>query len=139
DEARLVAWQVSSPRDEFLLRGLSMPLGDRMTGWVGANRETILNSDPGLDLGRMAEAWHPRLRSCFATPLVWNDTLFGVLSVYSPDQQGLSRRQTQTVTLLATEGLQQLSDGDVEPVASVPAPGPRPLPGPRPRGVSVSA
>ena len=138
-EARLVAWQVSSPRDEFLLRGVSMPLGDRLTGWVGVNRETILNSDPGLDLGSMAEAWHPRLRSCFATPLVWNDTLFGVLSVYSPDQQGLSRRQTQTVTLLATEGLQQLSDGNVEPVASVPAPRPRPLPAPRPRGVSVSA
>jgi hypothetical protein len=116
-----------------------MPLGDRLTGWVGANRETILNSDPGLDLGDVAEAWHPRLRSCFATPLVWNDTLLGVLSVYSPDQQGLSRRQTETVTLLATEGVDQLSDGNVEPVASVPTPRPRPLSIHRPRAVSLPA
>ena len=143
DEARLVTWQVSSPSDEFLLRGVSMPLGERLTGWVGANRRTILNSDPGLDLGGMAEAWNPRLRSCFAMPLIWDDTLRGVLSVYSPDPQGLSRRQTQTVTLLATEGLEQLSDGSVAPVSEpatrVPAPGPRPLSFRRPRAVSMPA
>ena len=139
DEARLFASQLSSPRDEFLLRGVSMPLGDRLTGWVGANRETIYNSDPGLDLGDMAEARNPQLRSCFATPLVWNDTLYGVLSVYSPDQQGLSRRQTRTVMLLATEGLEQLSDGNVDPVVSVPPRGPHRLPARHPRIVSVSA
>ena len=130
DLARLVASRVSSPEHEFLLRDISMPLGDRLTGWVGANRETILNSDPGLDLGDVAEAWTPRLRSCFATPLVWGDTLLGVLSVYSPDQQGLSRRQTRMVTLLAREGLEPMSDGDHELVAAAagpPAPGPRPM------------
>ena len=91
-EGRLAASQVSSPKDEFLLRGVSIPLGHRLTGWVGAHREPIRNSDPGLDLGDLAEAWNPPLRSCFATPLVSGNTLLGVLSVYSPDQQGLSPR-----------------------------------------------
>ena len=145
DRARLVASCVSSPEHEFLLRDTTISLGDRLTGWVGANRETILNSDPALDLGDVAEAWTPRLRSCFATPLVWDDTLLGVLSIYSPDDRGLSRRQARTVTMLANEGLEPMIEGDHEPLADqiAPAarrpPGPRPVPAPRPVPVSVPA
>ncbi len=141
DEARLVASQVSSPEHEFLLGDVSMALGDRLTGWVGANRQVILNSDPALDFGVLASAWNPRLRSCFATPLVSGDTLVGVLSVYSPDQQGLSHRQRQTVTLLAGEGLEPMSDGKVELVVehTAPAPGRRSLLVQRPRAVSMPA
>ena len=139
-EARLVASHVSSPEREFLLRDLSMPLGDRLTGWVGANRQTIVNSDPALDLGDMAEAWNPRLRSCFAIPIVWDDTLLGVLSIHSPGQQGLGSRQRQTVTLLASEGLESMSDGKLDPVAPAPpAPRPRALPVQYPRALSVPA
>ena len=141
DQAKLVASHVSSPEHEFLLGDVSMALGDRLTGWVGANRQVILNSDPALDFGVLAAAWNPRLRSCFATPLVSGDTLVGVLSVYSPDEQGLSLRQRQTVTLLAGEGLEPTSDDKVElavePVA--PAPGRRSLLVQRPRAVSMPA
>ena len=141
DQAKLVASHVSSPEHEFLLGDVSMALGDRLTGWVGANRQVILNSDPALDFGVLAAAWNPRLRSCFATPLVSGDTLVGVLSVYSPDEQGLSVRQRRTVTLLAGEGLEPTSDDKVElavePVA--PAPGRRALLVQRPRAVSMPA
>ena len=44
--------------------GLRIPLGHRITGWVAANRQTILNSDPVLDLGDVARSSRPRLRSC---------------------------------------------------------------------------
>jgi hypothetical protein len=124
-----------------------MALGDRLTGWVGANRKPILNSDPGLDLGDLAEAWNPCLRSCFAIPLVSNDVLLGVLSVYAPDPQGLSRRQTRTVSLLASEGLEPMDEGLLEPAAVLPvdapaalAPGPRPVaPRQRQRAISMTA
>ena len=146
EQARLVASSVSSPEHEFLLRDISMPLGDRLTGWVGANRQAILNSDPGLDLGDMAEAWHPRLRSCFATPLVSGDLLLGVLSVYSPDKQGLSRRQTQTVSMLASEGLDSMVGADLEPARDAaaaspppPEPGPGPVPVRQPSVLSLPA
>ena len=42
-----------------LVNGLRIPLGQRLTGWVGANRQTILNSDPVLDLGDMARSLNP--------------------------------------------------------------------------------
>ena len=139
DRARLVASLVSPPEYKFLLCDVSMELGDRITGWVGANRQVIGNSDPALDLGDLAVAWNPRLSSCFAAPLVSDNALVGVLSVYSPDPQGLSHRQQQTVTLLVGEGLD--SDGNVEPVAErvAPAPGPRSLPVRRPTVVSIPA
>ncbi len=50
--------------------GLRIPLGQRLSGWVAANRKTILNSDPVLDLGEVARTSRPRLRSCRNTPLV---------------------------------------------------------------------
>ena len=135
DQARLVFSHTSSVHHEFLLRDVSMPLGDRLTGWVGANRRTILNSDPALELGNLAAAWHPCLHTCIAMPLIVGDILLGVLSVYSPDQQGFSHRQAQTLALLASEGLEQLSDDS----APAPAHRPRPLPVRRPRIVPVPA
>ena len=135
DQARLVFSHTSAAHHEFLLRDVSMPLGDRLTGWVGANRRTILNSDPALDLGDLAAAWHPCLHTCFAMSLIVNDILLGVLSVYSPDQQGFSHRQAQTLALLASEGLEQLSDD----VAPAPAHRPRRLRVRRPRIVPVPA
>ena len=49
---------------------LRIPRGQRLTGWVAANRQTILNSDPILDVGDAARHFKPRLRSCLsnATP-----------------------------------------------------------------------
>ena len=31
------------------LKGLRIPLGQRISGWVAVNRQTALNSDPTLD------------------------------------------------------------------------------------------
>jgi diguanylate cyclase (GGDEF)-like protein/putative nucleotidyltransferase with HDIG domain len=64
--------------------GLRIPRGQRLTGWVAANRQSILNSDPALDLGEAARSLRPPLRSCLSTPLLVDDHLVGVLTVYSP-------------------------------------------------------
>jgi diguanylate cyclase (GGDEF)-like protein/putative nucleotidyltransferase with HDIG domain len=66
-----------------LVLGLRIPLGERSSGWVAANRQTILNSDPVLDLGEIARSMQPRLRSCLGTPLVADERLIGVLALYS--------------------------------------------------------
>ena len=63
--------------------GLTIPRGQRLTGWVAANKVSILNSDPLLDLGEAARHLRPRLRSCLSTPLLSDSKLVGVLSVYS--------------------------------------------------------
>jgi putative nucleotidyltransferase with HDIG domain len=64
------------------LRGVSVPVGERLTGWVAANRQCIVNSDAALDLGVSAEA--ASLHSCMSVPLLMGDSLVGVLSLYAP-------------------------------------------------------
>ena len=35
---------------------MSVAVGERLTGWVAANHQSIVNSDAALDLGPKAEA-----------------------------------------------------------------------------------
>jgi diguanylate cyclase (GGDEF)-like protein/putative nucleotidyltransferase with HDIG domain len=78
----LVASHVSGENGEAI-HGLRIPLGQRLSGWVGANRQSIRNSDPVLDLGDIARTMRSRFRSCLSTPLVTSDRLVGVLSLYA--------------------------------------------------------
>jgi putative nucleotidyltransferase with HDIG domain len=68
-----------------LVRGIRMTLGTRLSGWVAANRQTICNSDPVLDLGDAARSHALNLRSCLSTPLISGDTLLGVIALYSSE------------------------------------------------------
>jgi GAF domain-containing protein len=88
------AWYVPDPARDRLtvadafgpasssLRGLSVTMGERLTGWVAANRQCIANSDAALDLGPKAEA--ASLQSCMSVPLLMGESLVGVLSLYAP-------------------------------------------------------
>jgi putative nucleotidyltransferase with HDIG domain len=73
----------ASGEHSHAFQGLQIALGQRLTGWVAANRQTILNSDPVLDLGEISRNLRPRLRSCLSTPLLIKSELIGVLSLYS--------------------------------------------------------
>ena len=77
-EARFAAGESAQ-----FVKGMRVSIGQRLTGWVGANRQTIVNSDPVLDLGEVARRVHPRLRNCLSSPLLSGDTLVGVLTLYS--------------------------------------------------------
>jgi putative nucleotidyltransferase with HDIG domain len=90
--------------------GLRILRGQRLTGWVAANKQTILNSDPVLDLGEVARSMRPRLRSCLSTPLVTNTELVGVLTLYSPTLDAFSddhRRIIEAVARQAAPTLRQ--------------------------------
>jgi diguanylate cyclase (GGDEF)-like protein/putative nucleotidyltransferase with HDIG domain len=64
-------------------RGIRIPRGQRLTGWVVANKQTIVNSDPMLDLGDSCRTLQPRLMSCMSTPLATEVAVVGALSIYS--------------------------------------------------------
>lgn len=66
------------------LEGLSMGVGQRLSGWVAAHRQVIANSDARLDLGPRASA--KGLRHCLSIPLVHGDELAGVITLYGPDR-----------------------------------------------------
>src|SRR5580765_9065053 len=70
------------------LRGTTVAMGDRLTGWVGANRQCIMNSDAALDLGAKAEGL--LLQSCMSVPLLMGESLVGVLSLYAPSPNGFA-------------------------------------------------
>jgi putative nucleotidyltransferase with HDIG domain len=59
----------------------AIPLGERVSGWVAANRQQIINSDARLDLGALPPT--APLRYCVSTPLVDDGQLVGVLAAYS--------------------------------------------------------
>jgi putative nucleotidyltransferase with HDIG domain len=83
--------------------GIRIPMGQRLSGWVAANRQTILNSDPMLDLGEVARALKPSLRSCLSTPLVFEKDLVGVLTVYSTHRDAFTEEHQRIVELVGRQ------------------------------------
>jgi len=74
------------------LRGLRLALGERLSGWVAANRRTICNSDAALDLAAVDEPFEGDLHSTLSVPLVVDDALVGVVSLYAHDPQAFTDR-----------------------------------------------
>jgi diguanylate cyclase (GGDEF)-like protein len=68
-----------------LTEGLRIGLGQRLSGWVAANRQTIANSDARLDLGDAARSTALFVTSCISTPMLCGNEMIGVLSMYSPE------------------------------------------------------
>ncbi|MDX6443190.1 MAG: hypothetical protein QOH71_264 [Blastocatellia bacterium] len=81
-----------------LIKGHQVTLGEGITGWVIANRESFLSSDPRLDFPvAMAESFRS-YKTLAAFPLIKDSELYGALTVYSmslaeydKDQQKLLR------------------------------------------------
>ena len=97
------------------VKGLRIPLGQRLSGWVAAHRQTIANSDPSLDLGEVARCANPRLRSCLCAPLVSRGELVGTLTLYSATADGFSddhRRILEAVARQTAHTFQSAAEFD---------------------------
>src|SRR5262249_8419302 len=75
-EARYTAGKGAS-----FVKGSRIELGQRLSGWVAANRQAILNSDAALDFCEVARSFC--LQSSLSVPLESRAQLIGVLSLYS--------------------------------------------------------
>ena len=96
---------------------LRIPRGQRLTGWVAANNQSILNSDPVLDFGDSARHFRPQLRSCLSTPLMTASQLVGVLSVYSTIADAFTddhRRLLEVVARQVSGTVRQVREADLE-------------------------
>ena len=80
---------------------LRLQVGEGLSGWVAAHRHTIVNSDPGLDLGDAGVRLG--LRACTSTPVFAFGNLVGVESVYLPEPRGFSDSHVRVVGALAQE------------------------------------
>jgi GAF domain-containing protein len=93
----------ASGTGEALVKGTRIELGQRLSGWVAANRLIIANSDPVLDLGNLSRSINPTLRSSLSTPLVLNDDLVGVLTLYSKALEAFSDNDRRVLEAVAGE------------------------------------
>jgi GAF domain-containing protein len=98
--AELVAIEAFGP-SAHALRGTSVRLGERLTGWVAANRQPIVNSDATLDLGDRALQATPVLQSAMSVPLMVGDTLVGVLSLYGAGRDLFTEDVGRLVLMIA--------------------------------------
>jgi GAF domain-containing protein len=85
------------------VHGLRIPLGQRLSGWVAANRRTISNSDPTLDFGDAARSQTVRLRSCISTPLLSGEQLAGVMTLYATETNAFTDDHKRIVELIAKQ------------------------------------
>jgi putative nucleotidyltransferase with HDIG domain len=83
--------------------GIRIGLGERLSGWVGANRQPIVNSDPMLDLGEIARSTCPWLSSCLSVPLISDGALVGVVSLYSTVADNFRQDHCRLVENIADE------------------------------------
>jgi GAF domain-containing protein len=67
------------------LAGARIQLGERLSGWVAATGQSILNSDARLDLNEDTRDGTP-LRSALAVPIFSGDRVAGVLSFYAREE-----------------------------------------------------
>ncbi len=95
--ARWVAGQHSGA-----IQGLTIPVGQRLTGWVAANQSTIVNSDAALDLGNLTMKLTPPPHGCLSTALYAGAELVGVLTIYSTSSDAFSEAHVTIVEAVAS-------------------------------------
>jgi putative methionine-R-sulfoxide reductase with GAF domain len=91
---------VSRPIDASLY-SVRIPLGDQLAGWVGATRESALNSNPSSELERFVAVQHATFQSCLMVPLVLDGNLVGTLGFYSVDIARYTHGDQQFAELLS--------------------------------------
>lgn len=82
-------------------QGSPIEFGTRIAGWVAANRTSVRNSDPELDMGPAART--AGLRSSLVCPLVSQDALRGAIGLYSRGTEAFSAEHQRLAELLSPQ------------------------------------
>ena len=123
---RLVVADAFGP-EAAVLRGTTIGVGERLTGWVAATRQTIANSPAALDLSERASMVQPPLARCLSVPLTAGDRLVAVLTLYASSEDALDSQRGRLLEVVAPHlafALTVASDGSPKAAAK---PGPRDL------------
>jgi GAF domain-containing protein len=80
-----------------VLRGTSIAMSERLSGWVAACRQTISNSDAALDLYDRGI----KLGSALSTPLIDGERVVGVFTAYAAASQAFTEDQSRLVEMMS--------------------------------------
>lgn len=111
DAGRLVV-SYATPRLSGIVAAAELRLGEGVSGWVAANRQTIVNSDPALDFGEAALRLD--LRACLSIPIFDFGTLAGVFSLYAPQPNAFSSDHVHLLGRLGQEQALAAPGGEPE-------------------------
>ncbi len=94
------------------LDGLVVPIAERISGWVFANSQSVLNSDASLELGPVAKTLSVPLRYAAAVPVVDGQTV-GVLAIFASEPFDKDhRRLLENAATLFVSSLTQPMGGE---------------------------
>jgi putative nucleotidyltransferase with HDIG domain len=96
----LIARHVSG-QHAAAITGLVISNGQRLTGWVAAQRTTVVNSDAALDLGNLTLRLSPPPHTCLSTALSVDGELVGAITVYSTSAEPFNDRHAALLEVLA--------------------------------------
>ena len=85
DEDEMLRCRFATGVDSDDIRGLTLPPGHGLAGWVTRNRRSIVSGRPSADFMDEGARPAPNLHSALASPLISDDRVVGVLTVYHSD------------------------------------------------------
>jgi putative nucleotidyltransferase with HDIG domain len=97
---RLVIAEAFGPA-AVALSGVSVGIGQRLTGWVAATRQSIADADAALDLEASVDSAQGRLDRCMSVPLMTGDALVGVLTLYAQAADGFDEHHSRLIQMVA--------------------------------------
>jgi putative nucleotidyltransferase with HDIG domain len=90
------------------LKGLTIALGTRVSGWSAATRRVSVNADASLDLNQIATRYSPSLRCTLSVPVVNEDALIGVFTAYASQPDAFKESDRYTFEQVVTEFQKQV-------------------------------
>jgi putative nucleotidyltransferase with HDIG domain len=86
---------------EGIVKNWSLAKGERLSGWVAANKRSAVNSSPALDFDFDKSTALAGLRSAMVVPVINDDQLVGVLSFYSTATDAYDQSHRMLAELVA--------------------------------------
>jgi putative nucleotidyltransferase with HDIG domain len=113
-----LAASYASKQAEAFVGRIRIHVPHRLSGWVAANRQTIVNSDPRLDSPELSTVLSLKYALC--TPISSGTIIFGVLAVYRATDRRFSVEETNTVESLSRTFAAMLTEYVPKPGELVP-------------------
>jgi hypothetical protein len=99
------------------LLGMTVPIAERVSGWVFANSQSVLNSDATLELGPVARTFASPLRYVIAVPIIDGNAV-AVLAVFGAEPfEKDHKRLIENASTLFVSSLAQPLQPDPAPTA----------------------
>jgi diguanylate cyclase (GGDEF)-like protein/putative nucleotidyltransferase with HDIG domain len=90
--------------DFRLFSSLEIPMGEGLSGWVAENRKPILNGNPSVEPGYLADpAKFSTLRSALAVPLEGLSGAIGVMTLYRAAPDAFSRDHLRILLAISSK------------------------------------